>query len=583
MARERCVAVVRIILIVGALLVAGLAGLVAQRYLASQRAQLEQDKSQFQSAAMATVDVLVTVADVPAASIVTASALGWQSWPEAGVNPKYILRTQRPRAIDELANSATRQSLTAGEPVIETRLIKRQEGGALAVVLKEGRRAITIKADETLGMAGMLLPGDHVDILLTHKVSSGSGGNDGEISSRGEQTVTEVIMRNVRILAVDTALRTAEKAPATVAIPKTLTLDVTPQEAEVLFLSRTLGALSFTLRSAFGEGSPSPVDGDGNPALAGDDNPALAGARQPDAVREFTRDADISSVLRAGIRRPRILVASRDLAAGTLLTEADLIWHPIDTPPNPELHFVAGADALRSLRGSLVRDSLKVGDALKRVNVVRPADSRFVALALRPGMRAISISVVPQSIVSGFVSPGDTVDIIMTGTINDGSDTARLKSRTYSETIARSMRVLSLKVTINKETGLPEAGGTATLEATPRQAEMISAAGVVGSLLLTLVPDPEVLAKYAQQSGLTAQAVSAQIPNAPLPSFTSELGFSSAIRTLVGGFGNQEPADSGTLPPWLPGGPPAAPSNAASGKSIMIYRGATPTTLTVDR
>ena len=104
MARERCVAVVRIILIVGALLVAGLAGLVAQRYLASQRAQLEQDKSQFQSAAMATVDVLVTVADVPAASIVTASALGWQSWPEAGVNPKYILRTQRPRAIDEMAN-----------------------------------------------------------------------------------------------------------------------------------------------------------------------------------------------------------------------------------------------------------------------------------------------------------------------------------------------------------------------------------------------------------------------------------------------------------------------------------------------
>lgn len=576
---------VRIILIVGALLVAGMAGLVAQRYLANQREQLEQAKSQIQTVAMATVDVLVTVADVPAASIVTASALGWQSWPEAGVNAKYITRVQRPKAIEELAGSATRQSLAAGEPVIETRLIKRQDGGALAVVLKEGRRAITIKADETLGMGGMLLPGDHVDILLTHKVGDGGGGSEGESSTRGEQVVTEIILRNVRILAVDNAIRTAEKAPATVSIPKTLTLDVSPQEAEALFLGRTLGTLSFTLRSAFGESGPIPTGAESGPGPAdAGGGPGLAGARSPDAVRDFTRDADISSVLRAGARQPRILAAARDLAAGTLLAEADLAWRPVDTPPNPELHFIAGADSLKALRGSLVRDGLKAGDGLKRVNVVRPADSRFVALALRPGMRAISISVVPQSVVSGFVSPGDIVDVIMTGTISDSSETARLKSRTYSETIARGMRVLSLKVVINKETGLPEAGGTATLEASPRQAEMISAAAVVGTLLLTLVPDPEVLAKYTQQSGLAAQAISALIPNAPLPSFTSELGFSSAIRAIVGGLGNQEPADGGILPPWLPGGPPPpAPSNAASGKSIMIYRGAIPTTLTVDR
>lgn len=234
----------RVALIVGALLVAVLAGVMVNGYLAAQRAEILAAQSQPAAPALPTAEVLVVTADVPIAGTVTAGTLGWQPWPEANLHPNYITRAARADALDKLAGAAARQPLFAGEPVTEAKLVKRDGAGFLAALLDAGRRAVTLKVDESSGMAGLMLPGDRVDVILTHTLTgSGTGG---------ERAVSETIARDLRVLAVDQVFTSDAQGGATP--PKTVTLEVEPEQAQAVMLGRNLGTLSLALRSSFGDG-----------------------------------------------------------------------------------------------------------------------------------------------------------------------------------------------------------------------------------------------------------------------------------------------------------------------------------------
>jgi Flp pilus assembly protein CpaB len=135
----------------------------------------------------------------------------------------------------------TRRGIGEGEPVTPNRLVKPGERGFLAAVLKAGHRAVSIPIDAASGIAGLVFPGDRVDILLTHSVPA----RDSEEGS-DPRRASETILENVRVLAVDQAVDDLQGEPK---LAKTATLEVTPKQAEILSVARQLGGLSLSLRS----------------------------------------------------------------------------------------------------------------------------------------------------------------------------------------------------------------------------------------------------------------------------------------------------------------------------------------------
>ena len=120
----------------------------------------------------------------------------------------------------------------------------------MAAILPHGMRAISLDIAPDTGAGGFILPNDHVDVLLTRHDKAA------EKASGVEKFISETILRNVRVLAVDQSVE--EKDGKKVVIGKTATIELDPQQAEMLAMSRQLGTLSLTLRSILDSQSPTP-------------------------------------------------------------------------------------------------------------------------------------------------------------------------------------------------------------------------------------------------------------------------------------------------------------------------------------
>jgi pilus assembly protein CpaB len=191
-------------------------------------------------AQMETVDVLIAKGDIGMGTAVSADSLQWQTWP-AATSTNYILKKDRPDAIADLAGSITRAPFTAGEPIREAKLIKANgAAGYMAAILPSGMRAISTEISPETGAGGFILPNDRVDVILTRRDK-----NEGR--SGADNTSSETVLSNVRVLAIDQAVE--EKDGQRVVVGKTATLELTPRQSETLALSRQLGILSLALRS----------------------------------------------------------------------------------------------------------------------------------------------------------------------------------------------------------------------------------------------------------------------------------------------------------------------------------------------
>ena len=132
------------------------------------------------------------------------------------------------------------------EPILKTKITGPDQRASMSALLEEGKRAVTVRVDDVRGVAGFVLPGDRVDVVLIRTISRPSGPAD---------NISDVLLQNVKVLAVDQVLNERQEA-ATIA--KAVTLEVATDQAQKIILATNIGKLSLILRQA-GENHPASV------------------------------------------------------------------------------------------------------------------------------------------------------------------------------------------------------------------------------------------------------------------------------------------------------------------------------------
>lgn len=201
-----------------------------------------------------TADILVVSQDVRMGDRVATNAR-WQSWPSDNVKHYMITRKARPLALKELETARARTDLFEGEPLSDRKVIIPDKAGFMAALLPKGMRAISVRISPETGAGGFILPNDKVDVIRITK-KDGGGQN---------RTVSESVLTNVRVLAIDQTFKTDDQGQQVV-VGKTATLELEPNQAEILAMAESSGQLTLALRSLADRGSHE----------LGDDGPQLA-------------------------------------------------------------------------------------------------------------------------------------------------------------------------------------------------------------------------------------------------------------------------------------------------------------------
>jgi len=227
----------KIVLLVGALLIAGVTAIMAKNMFAGSATP------QAEAAAVPVgPQVLVATRTLPVGTIVDAEAFRFQPWPQGLVQPAYFIQGEGQTDPQTLIGTVVRSEITAGQPVTQGAIVRPGERGFLAAALGPGMRAVTVAVSATSGVAGFVFPGDRVDLVLTQEVE---GGGDG-----APLRASETIIRNIRVLAVDQRINpTDEEGNQVAQTVSTVTFEATPKIAEKIAVAQTIGQLSLSLRS----------------------------------------------------------------------------------------------------------------------------------------------------------------------------------------------------------------------------------------------------------------------------------------------------------------------------------------------
>ena len=185
---------------------------------------------------------------------------------------------------------------------------------------------------------------------------------------------------------------------------------------------------------------------------------------------------------------PKVLIAKRALPVGTIIDAESFTYQPWPKELMQAVYYVEGDGVnAQSLLGTVVRYAVTAGQPITRGSLVGPQDRGFLAAALGPGMRAITVPVNASTGVAGFVFPGDHVDIVLTQSVEGGGDGPELKA---SETVVRNVRVLATDQRISEKDGEGKAEvktfANVTVEVTPSIAEKVAVSQSIGTLSLSL-------------------------------------------------------------------------------------------------
>ncbi len=193
------------------------------------------------------------------------------------------------------------------------------------------------------------------------------------------------------------------------------------------------------------------------------------------------------------ITGPMILVATRQLPVGTIIGPDSFRFQPWPKELVEKAYFMKDKTDVNTLVGTVVRYPITAGQPLTQGALVHPDDRGFLAAALGPGMRAVTVKVSQEQGVAGFVFPGDRVDVVLAQTISVEEGSSFPDKQIFTaETIVRNVRILATdqRYDAEDETGKTPVRtfGSVTLEATPEIAEKIAVAQDMGKLSLALRP-----------------------------------------------------------------------------------------------
>jgi pilus assembly protein CpaB len=220
------------------LAIAGVAGLAAL-YLASGSNDQPAPKPQ-PVAQLPTVDILVAKSDIGLGQSVKLEDLQWQTWPASTASSSFMRRDSKADAMKDVIGSIARAPFIVGEPIREQKLVRADGSGFMAAILPAGMRAISTEISPETAAGGFILPNDRVDVILS-KRNKNSDNNGPDIVH------SEILLSNVRVLAIDQAPK--EKDGTSALIGKTVTLELKPEQAETLARARQSGTLTLALRS----------------------------------------------------------------------------------------------------------------------------------------------------------------------------------------------------------------------------------------------------------------------------------------------------------------------------------------------
>jgi pilus assembly protein CpaB len=264
----------RILLLLVALVAGGLAAFLATRnsgpatVVQKIAAPMEQSQTK----------ILVAKAPIGVGERLSAADVEWQSWPEGDIRPEYITIAKSPDATAQISGAVARFEIFQGEPILDAKLVHSDQG-FLSAVLPSGMRGVSVSISAESGSGGFIIPNDRVDVVVT--------------KSQGGQTTSQVVLSDVKVLAIGTRLGQSGTtgAPKDPNNPQSqvftsnsiATLELTPSQADTLINSTATGKISLVLRSVADFGKTAPGAGNG-----GDNNQTVK-------VIRFGREADVTA------------------------------------------------------------------------------------------------------------------------------------------------------------------------------------------------------------------------------------------------------------------------------------------------
>lgn len=260
----------------------GLFALVVGVALAIVWARLPAEKPSPEDIAMRHPAILVVTSDIPQGAQLRADQIEWKEVPAADIAPTNIVRGQA--SSDIYVGAVVRRALGAGEALARDALVLRGERNFLAATLTPGMYAVALSVDPAQIVAGLLRPGDHVDVILSQALGDANGA---------ASAVDGTVLRDIRVVAVDQWFAgpntqveaSAPMAPAATKMPKTITLELTEVDAKRLLVATQIGHVTLALRSI--EGSFVVSDGSiegAMPVWSDEVSSAVRGAQEASAA-----------------------------------------------------------------------------------------------------------------------------------------------------------------------------------------------------------------------------------------------------------------------------------------------------------
>ena len=216
-----------------------------------------------------------------------------------------------------------------------------------------------------------------------------------------------------------------------------------------------------------------------------------------------------------------VLVARKPIERGQILRPDDLGWQPWPEDGIAKNYILIGTRSPETYSGWVARQPIAAGEPLVETKIVAPGNRGFLSAVLRAGMRAVSVPVTLTSGISGFVFPGDHVDLIVTYSVQDrptqtpgaaAGTTGPSLEHKISETVLRNIRVIAIDQKLESKPGEATVAKTVTFEITPKQSEIIALANEMGKLSLSLrslVPDPDETESEVHNTPAAAVGISA--------------------------------------------------------------------------
>lgn len=188
-----------------------------------------------QQGRVASNQVVVAALDIELGSRLIPQMLKTVEWPSGSIPPG--------AAFDPVAlhDRVVRLNVQRGEPILENKLAPLGTRGGLSAVIPEGKRAMTVRVNDVVGVAGFALPGNYVDIVVNTQVEADAKGHNGR-----DMQISKIVLEHILVLAVAQEANRDETKPRVV---NAVTLEVTPEQAEKLDLARSVGGLSLVLRN----------------------------------------------------------------------------------------------------------------------------------------------------------------------------------------------------------------------------------------------------------------------------------------------------------------------------------------------